>query len=224
MAAMVPFYSYKETRLNFDSTTQDCTISIHLPAHGASSRSSKRAQNRSSVTEATFAEDEAQYRQKYLASAASIYHRQYHKSPRSFLWRVLEDGKVLSIQSADISSLKDAPDYNLTLRLIFQDAIQPGCIALSDSEEHDVLSVFVLSENKHLYTFTLRPDFFRKASSTEDNVQDWCKSHNSTAFSIKTVHRMVALSADELLLSTNDGGLLSLKRKPGSDGKLRGQR
>jgi nuclear pore complex protein Nup160 len=64
MAAMGPFYAYKETRLNLDPATQGSTISIHLPSHGASTRSSKQAQKRSSDAEIPIAEDEGQYRQK----------------------------------------------------------------------------------------------------------------------------------------------------------------
>lgn len=219
MAAMGPFYAYKETRLNLDPAIQGSTISIHLPNHGASSWSSKQAQKRSSAAELAVAEDEGQFRQKYLATAASIYHRRHHKSPRSFLWRVLEDGKVLSIQPVDISRPTNAAEPNLTLRLTFRETIRPGCIAFSDSKDHDVLSVFVLTESKHLYTLSLRPDYFRKASSTEDNVRDWCKSYESSAFNFKTAHRMAALSADELVFSANDGSLLKLTRKSGGDGR-----
>jgi nuclear pore complex protein Nup160 len=128
---------------------------------------------------------------------------------------------VLSIRAVDVSRQPNAVDANLTLRLTFKDAIKPGCIAFSDSKDHDVLSAFVFTESNHLYTLSLRPDYFRKASSTDDNVGDWCKSYESSAYAFKKPHRMVALSADELLFSTNDGGLLKSTRKSGGDGRLR---
>lgn len=218
MATMVPFYAYKETKLNLDPATQSSTNFINLPPHGVPTWTSKQAQKRSFTAEFSVAEDEGQFKQKYLASAASIYYRQHHNSPRSFLWRVLEDGKVLSIRPVDISRPTNAVDPNLTLNLTFRETIKSGCIAFADSKDHDVLSAFVLTESKHLYTLTLRPDFFRKAASTEDNVGNWCKSYYSPGLNFKAAHRMVALSSDELLFSTIDGAILMLSRVPGGDG------
>ncbi|CZT48116.1 uncharacterized protein RSE6_08775 [Rhynchosporium secalis] len=218
MEPSLPTYSYKEIRLNLESTTQGCTVAVRLPSHGASTYSSRATQKRPHIVDVPVAEDENAFRARYLASEASIYHRTYHQSPRSFLWRILEDGKVLSIQSVDISKPSTVADANITLRLTLPSAIKPGCIALSDSKEHDVLSVFILVESKQLYTLTLRPDHFRRAVSTEDNVGDWCKTYSSAAFSLKAPHRLVALSADELLISTIDGALLRLGRGSGGDG------
>ncbi|PVH87374.1 hypothetical protein DL98DRAFT_649633 [Cadophora sp. DSE1049] len=220
MENSTPTYAYKETRLDLDSTTQGSTVAIRLPAHGASTYSSRSAQKRPHIAEIPIAEDENAFRARHLASAASIYHRTHHQSPRSFLWRILEDGKVLSIQSVDISKPSTVADANITLRLTLPSAIKPGCIALADSKEHDILSVFILTESKQLYTLTLRPDHFRRAASTEDNVGDWCKTYSSAAFSLKAPHRLVALSADELLISTVDGALLRLEKNSGGDGSV----
>jgi len=218
MANLGLFYSYKETRLDLEPTTQGSTVSIRLPPPGASTWPSKTAQKRSHITEIPVAEDESSFRQRHLATAASIYYRTHHKSPRSFLWRILEDGKVLVIRVVDVSSQVNAADANLSLRLSFPSRIIPACVAFSDSKEHDLLSAFVLTETNHLYTLTLRPDYFRKPSSTEDNVVDWCKSSLSSGVSVKKAFRLVALSTDELLLSTTDGGLLRLSRISGGDG------
>lgn len=216
---MGPFYAYKETRLDLDPATQGSTIAIRLPAYGASAWPSKTGQKRAHITELPISEDENAFKSRHLASAGSIYHRSYHTSPRSFLWRVLEDGKVLSIRAVDITKQRDSLDANLTLRLSFPNSIKPSCIAFSDSKEHDVLTVFVLTESKHLYTLNLRPEYFRRPSSTEDNVGDWCKSYLSSAFAFKAAHRMVALSADELLLSFVDGGLVRMSKPSGADGR-----
>lgn len=218
METSTPTYSYKETRLDLDSTTQGSTVAIRLPTQGASIYPSRNAPKRPHIAEIPIAEDENAFRARHLASAASIYHRTHYQSPKSFLWRILEDGKVLSVQSVDISKPSTVADANITLRLTLPSAVKPGCIALADSKEHDVLSVFLLTESKQLNTLTLRPDHFRKAASTEDNVGDWCKTYSSAAFSLKAPHRMVALSADELLISTIDGALLRLERNSGGDG------
>jgi len=219
MEAPSPFYAYKETRLDLDSATQGSTIAIRLPAHGASTNASRTTQKRSQSTEIPIAEDEVAFRRNHLATAASIYHRSHYKSPRSFLWRILEDGKVLSVRAVDVSRSSNSADANLTLRLTFPSPILPGCIALSDSKDHDILSIFVITDSKHLYTLTLRPDYFRRPLSTEDNVDDWCKSWVSNA-SFKHPHRLVALGADQVLISAHDGSLLKLDRSSGGDGML----
>ncbi|KAM0154005.1 hypothetical protein ACHAPG_006705 [Botrytis cinerea] len=216
MADKGHFYSYKEIRLNLDSSIQNSTIAIRLPAHGTPA--SRIIQKRPHITESPIAEDEKTFKQKYLATAGSIYHRTQDVFPRSYLWRVLEDGKVLSVQAVDVSKQQNTTDAHLTLRLQFPSAIKPGCIAFADCKEHDYVSAFVLTETHHLYTLRLWPDFFRNPTSTENNVGNWCKSYISSVFSFKKPHRMVALSANELLISNFDGGLLKLDRKSGGDG------
>lgn len=210
-------YTYRETRLDLDPSTQESTVLIRLPAPGASSST---AQRRPHLVDIPVAEKEETFKQRHLATAASIYHRVHHKSPRSFLWRVLEDERVLSIRAVDVSRQSNVPDANLTLRLSFPSRILPTCVALSDSAAHDVLSVFVMTESKYLYTLNLRPDHFRKPSSTEDNVGDWSKSYSSSSLTFKYCHRLVALEPDVLLVSFTDGGLLRLTRKSGGDGRL----
>ena len=214
MAKKFSVYQYKETRLDLDSAIQDSTVSIRLQGTSTWSKANYR------VGGIAVATDEDAFRRQHLASASSIYSRTHHKSPRSFLWRVLEDGKVLSLRAIDIS--KQSDDAFLTLRFTFPGAIRPACITFADSKEHDVLSVFVLLESNHLYTLTLRPDDFRKPSSTENRFADLSKSYASSPLGIKHPHRMVALAADEILISLYDGGLLKLVRKSGGDGKLSG--
>jgi nuclear pore complex protein Nup160 len=225
MDRKIPIYGYKETRVDLQPSSQGSTVAIRLPTHGTSIFPSRTALKRSHVIEFPAAEDEEIFRQRHLATASSIYHRAHHGSPRSILWRVLENSRVLSLQAVDISKdtlkhKKHAPAANstITLRLNFPNPILPSCIAFSDSREHDTLSVFVLTDNYHLYTLTLRPEHFQKSEASDGNVGDWCKTYLSSAFSFKHPHRLVALSADELLISLIDGGLLKLTRKSGGDG------
>jgi len=217
MDIQAPLYVFKETRINFDSALPNSTVLLRLPAPGASSRSARTSQKRPLISEIAPAEDENAFKLKHLASAASIYHRQHHSSPRSFLWRILEDGKALSITAVDLRKQENGPENPLTLRVNFTSPIRPGCVAFADAKEHDVLSVFALTESNYLYTLTLRPDFFRRRASTEDNVDDWCKTYLSTAFSFKHPHRLVAPRPGEVLISLHDGGLLRLDRQPGED-------
>jgi nuclear pore complex protein Nup160 len=207
-------FRHKETRLNTVSSIPASTVAIRLPAHGAPTWSSRTTQKRPLPVEVPPAEDETAFKQRYLASAASIYHRQYHTG-RSFLWKVLEDGKVFSIQAVDFAGELDASKAasgHLTLRFYLPSPIRPGCVALADSLKHDVLNVFFLTESNHLYTLTLRPEFFRRRSSTEDNVPEWCHTFHPAAFSFRHPHRLIAIDADELLVSTHEGALLRLER------------
>lgn len=217
MDTQIASYLYKETRINFDSALPNSTVILRLPVPGTLVRSGRSSQKRPHENEVKTSSDEKEYEKRHLASAASIYHRQHHKSPRSFLWRVLEDGKALAVAAIDLTKQENGPENPLTLRFIFGSAIRPGCIALADSKEHDVLTIHALTENNELYTLTLRPDFFRRRAATEDSTSDWCKIYVSSAFTFKHPHRLVAPTADELLVTLHDGGLLRLARKPGYD-------
>lgn len=219
MAEIVPSYLFKETRVNLDSAFSASTVNIRFPAQGFGGFTSRTAQKRSYVGDVFGAEDDKAFREKHLATAASIYHRRYHDSPKSFLWRILENSKVLAIRAVDICKQETTADANLTLRLTFPTAIRPSCVTFSDPKEHDVLSAFILTEGNQLYTLSLRPEFFRKACATEENIGDWCKTYVAGAFSFKHPHRLVALRAEELLVSLHDGMLLKLERKAGEDSK-----
>jgi nuclear pore complex protein Nup160 len=218
MADIAPFYLFKELRLSLEPAYPDSVITLRLPHAGQLSRTSQR---RIKPSELPSAEDEGAFAKKYLATSSSIYFRRNQKHPRSFLWRVLDDGKTLSIQSVDLSkSSKPMLDAPLILRLIFPNAIRPAGVVLSDSEAHEHLNVFVLASTNDLYTFTLRPDYFIRASAIEGNVSFWCKTFLPSSFSFRYPHRLAALSPQELLVSLHDGGLLKLSRRQDDDGML----
>ncbi|CCU74594.1 hypothetical protein BGHDH14_bgh06577 [Blumeria hordei DH14] len=153
----IPF-SYRETRLDLDSATQGSTTSISLPA--ASSSFSSINYKRQSRSDSQTSDDESSFRQKNLASSSAIYHRNYHHSPRSFLWRVTENERVLSVRIVDIFPYNSDDDTAMTLRLVFPHAILPDCVALSDFQEKDLLSIFVLTDAKQVWTLDIYPCFF----------------------------------------------------------------
>ncbi len=212
-----PVFGFKETRLNLACPRKGSSVNIRLPAEGTLS-SSRVLRKKYEIAEVPIAEDEKHFRLRQLATSSSIYYRKHHKSPRSILWRILEDGKVLALRVVDISKQPDAVEANLTLRFIFPSAIRSSCVALADPKEHDVLNVFVLLESG-LCTLTLRPDDFRRPASTESRIDDLSRSYASTQF-FRHALQMVALSADELLIALHDGGLLKLEKKSGGDGML----
>jgi nuclear pore complex protein Nup160 len=218
MADQEPFYLFKELRLNLEPACLDSVVTVRLPPHGQLSKTSQR---RVKPSELPPAEDEGAFAEKYLASSSSIYFRRNQKYPRSFLWRVLDDGKTLSIQSVDLSkSTKSTAGASLILRLAFTNTIRPAGVVLSDSKEHEHFNVFVLTSSDGLYTFTLRPEFFTRASAIEANVSFWCKIFLPSSFSFRYPHRLVAINPLELLISLHDGGVLKLSRKQEDDGMI----
>jgi nuclear pore complex protein Nup160 len=202
---------YKETRVNLEPASNASIVHIRLPAP-------TRSRDRRHFGLDKYGDDEGAYRTKNLATAASIYHRKYHNSPRSFLWRVLEDGTVLSLRAADVSKQQSAPDTNLILHLRFPNPIRASCVALADAPEHDALTVFALDHTNHLYTIVLRPDHFRKRSATENGVGDACKTHLAGTFSFKHPHRLAAISAYQVVVTFHDGGLIRFDRDGAHNG------
>ncbi|TQV95777.1 DNA repair protein rad51 [Cordyceps javanica] len=202
---------FKETRLNLEPPAAASIVTIRVPSlSGGSSRSNTKTDGA--------AEDETAFRRKNLASATSIYHRQHHDTPRNFLWRVLEDGFLLSVRAADVCCHSRAADAPLVLNFHFAVPIQPGCVALADPQEHDALCLFVLDTSSHLYTFTLRPDLFRKRTAVDAGLSDLAKVQAPAGLGFKYPHRMVAVSANTLLVTVNDGGMIRLDRNQADDG------
>jgi nuclear pore complex protein Nup160 len=110
-------------------------------------------------------------------------------------------------------------EYNVTLRLDFQEQILPHGVALADPEDHEILNVFVITASKTLHTLSLRPEFFRRTSSIDENVRDWCKTFSPAPLAFSHPHRLHASSPLELFISLDNGALLRLTRRAGDDGE-----
>lgn len=208
-------YLFKETRLNLEPPSSASVVSIRVPSKNGSGRSHRRTANDSSSTE-----DETSFRLKNLAVASSIYHRLWHDTPRSFHWRVLEEGTVLSIRAADVCKKDKALDTPLVLNFIFATPIQSGCVAFADPEEHDALCVHVLDQSSQLYTFTLRPEFFRRRTAIDAVLSELCKVQSPAGLSFKSPHRLVAVSARTLLVTVSDGGMIRFDKTRSHDCEL----
>jgi nuclear pore complex protein Nup160 len=206
-------YLFKETRLNLEPPSSSLIVNVRLPGSN-----SNRGQRNKQAPDATV-EDVPSFRSKHIAVASSVFHRKWHDSPRSFLWRVLEDGSVLSIRVMDIYMKDKGSDLPLVLNFHFTTPIQPNCIAFADPQEHDALCIFVIDQSYHLWTFTLRPDLFRKRSAVDAGLSEVAKRHVPTGLSFKHPHRMVALTTDTLLVTVNDGGMMRFDRTSPTDCK-----
>ncbi|KAG5657133.1 hypothetical protein KAF25_001722 [Fusarium avenaceum] len=199
-------YLFKETRVNLDPPTSSSIVTIRVPSNSIHSRNHRKPAQQNQ------AEDETTFRLKNLATYSSIYHRIWHDTPRSFLWRILEDGTLLSIRAVDVCKKTQAAEYPIVLNFHFSVPIQPGCVAFSDPEEHDSLCVFVLDQAYQLYSFTLRPDLFKKRSAVDAGLSDLGKVQAPAGLGFKHPHRMIAVNAETLLVTVNDGGMIRLDK------------
>jgi nuclear pore complex protein Nup160 len=205
-------FLFKETRLSLDLSPTSSIVHVRLPGQASSSRASSRKLN---GTDSSVFLGERDFRAQTLAAASSIHHRRHHQSPRSFLWRVLDEGHVLSLRAFDLTREEHQLEAPLTVHIHFATPIQPACIALSDPKDHDALVVFVLDQASLLHSFTLRPDSFRKRSAADlDSANEW-KAYTPSVFSFKQAHRLVAITSDLVLITMHDGGLLKLEKNQG---------
>jgi nuclear pore complex protein Nup160 len=210
---------YKETKVDARPTAPGSIIQISVPSPDVNERQTKISILPSTAFHEHATRDEEGFAKRYLATQSSVYFRQRKTYPRSFLWRVVDDNRFLEIRSVDLTkSANEVHEAHLTLRLEFQDQIIPHGVALADPEDHEVLNVFIITSTRHLHTFTLRPEFFRRAASIDENVADWCKICRPAPLAFAHPHRLHASGPLELFISLDSGALLRLRRKAGDDG------
>lgn len=208
---------YKEARLGLESPPSSV---VHVRFTSGSSSSSSSL---SRATPRPAADDEKAYRANNLATASSIYYRKYHSSPRGIIWRVLENGTILSLRAADVRM----PSHNdvdppLTLNLHFPNGIRPGCIGFSDHKGQDALCIYAIDQANQLYSITLRPDHFKKRSATDGGgMGEACKTYSPPGFGFKHPHRLVVVNPDQLIVTMHDGGILRFDKNNHHDGTPR---
>lgn len=218
MTTLIAPYLYTEARLDIEPTYPNSTL--HIPTESTSLFSGRK---RARPDDGDADQDEDSYARKHIATEGSIFFRRKNKSPRSFLWRVLEDRKLLEIQSVDlVQSRRSTQESVLSYALTFANPIRHNGVAFADPEERDSLEIFVLTEKNELYTFSLRKDILLKGSvptSTDFDPSSCYKCFTPSSFSFRHPYKLVATSSLELLISLHDGGLLRLDRKAGENGR-----
>ena len=163
--------------------------------------------------------NEEEFRTRNIASSSSIYFRNANRYPRVILWRCVENNRTLELRSLDLSKAEEENrEANVVLRIGFSSAIHNHGVAISDSTEDDLVSVFVLTSNNDLYTLSLRPSYFCKTAASEDDSDRWCKSFRPSSLSISSLYRLSACGPCQILLALSDGRLVRLTRKQGDDG------
>ncbi|KAL1306833.1 hypothetical protein AAFC00_005489 [Neodothiora populina] len=217
MSSTVAPYLYTEARLNIEPTYSNSTLHISTEPTGLFS-----GRKRSRPIESDVDQDEDSYAKRHIATEGSIFFRRSSRSPRTFLWRVLQDRNLLEIQSVDLAQSKqNTQESVLTFALSFANPIRLNGIAFADPEQHDALEVFVLTTSNELFTFTLSKGVLLRDSvptSEEFDTSTCWKMYKPTSFSFKNPYKLVATSSLELFISLHDGSLLRLDRKAGDSG------
>jgi len=205
-------YAFKETRVSLEASSSTFIVNIRVPP--PNSRTSHRRHN----ADGKDTDEENVFALKNLASSSTIFRRRVHASPRSFLWRVLEDGLVLSVRAVDVFRQDVSPEAPYILNFHFPSSIQQSCVALAEPENNDALCIFVIDQAGNLYSFTLRTDNFRRRAS-DSSVKDGCSVFSSQSLSNGQPLRLVVASADRILVTLRDGGLVRLDRNTTGDCK-----
>lgn len=207
---------FKETRVDLEPTPGS-VIRIEIPSTSAFAVRSR--QQRRILKNTTDHRDESLFKKCHIATTGSLYFGRSKRHPRNFLWRVLQEGKVLELRSIDLSkSSGETREALFIIQLCFPDELKHGGTALADTEDRDMLSVFALTRGNELFTFTLRKDFFCYAAASEEDVSRWCKVAKPATFSISTPHSLIAASLRQLIISLSDGRVLRLTRNNDEDG------
>ena len=165
--------------------------------------------------------DEESYASKQFAQEGTVFFRSKSRTPRSFLWRVVEDRKVVEVQCVDLvrSTGTEGNSRQLCFRLDLGRGIVRKCVALADPEEADALDIFVLTTGGELVTFTLKKDLLGRETAPSDVDPTRCfRVYSSPSLQFRHAYRMVAVSSLEILISLHDGGLMRLQRQPNETG------
>ena len=211
-------YLLKETRVDLEPDLVSSVIEFQVPSSAISFSRASRPK-RQVLRNLPACKNEEDSSISTLASASSVYFSQSDRYPRSFLWRLLEDNKVLEIRSVDLSKdYEEEDEASLVLRFCFPAIIRPGGIALTDTEDQSGLNAFALTTSNELYTLNIRRSAFCQASASEQDLERWCKSFKPASTNLSPPHQFVVASSLEIFIALNDGRLLQLTRSSGSDG------
>jgi hypothetical protein len=160
--------------------------------------------------------DEETYARKHLASEASVFFRRKSRSPRSFLWRVLDDRRLLEMQCVDLVQEREysQKEGSLTFHIELPAEIVKGGIAFADPEETDALEVFVLTTDNELFTITLKKDLLaRNTPPAEFDPATVVKKFTPSSLGFRHPYRMIAVNSLEIVISLDEGSLLRLDRQ-----------
>ncbi len=211
---------YVETAIHLTPPTSDLVITRPIPSASSLQILPRPGSSRARTSPTPGqAKDGVSYSQQFLASQGSVYFRCGKAYPRTFIWRVLDSNRVLELRCADLARSEHEPrEALLTIRLEVQNGIAPGGVELSDTEDQDVLHVFIITTHKELHTLAVPLDFFTNAENSKADSRKWCKTFVPSSFTIDTPHRLYAHTPFELFVALDSGRLQRLTRKAEDDG------
>lgn len=211
-----PIHLFKEIRTDLEYAPSS-VIQVHLPSSSAFTVR-PRQQHRILKTSPCY-KDEDDFSKQFLATSSSIFFGRISSYPRSILWRVLQDRKVLELRSQDLSKNdSQTRRAGFTLQFLFPIPIKQRGIALVDGLQGRYINVFLLTMNNEIYTLNIDRDFFCNRSILESDVSRWCKIFKPATFSISTPHCLISNHARHVVVSLADGRLLQLTRGGEDDG------
>lgn len=217
-APLASLNAFTEARVDLEPVGQGPVVQIQLPSTGTFGRASRL--HRRVLPTAAVCQDEETYTRSCLASASSIYFSHSRIYPRSFLWRLLDNGKVLELRSVDLSKHdRESREATVILQLGLPSAIRKGCVALADDGQ-DTLSVFAVTKSNELFHLAIRTTFFCDAAASEEDIDRWCSSFSPSTMC--NIVRLVSASPQQLVATLDDGAIMKLNRNSGRspDGSL----
>ncbi|KIX95127.1 uncharacterized protein Z520_09043 [Fonsecaea multimorphosa CBS 102226] len=210
---------YTETAFQVTSATADSVVHLRVPRKNGSYDKSKSSSTRSESGRA-WRKDQQSYSSHVLASQSSIYFRSSKTYPRTFYWKVVNNGRVLHIQCADFArSEADLNEAYFTIQFEFQDQIIPRGVTFADSDNLDEISAFVCTDKNEIFNLRVPTSAFRDTRVLQsENLGQWCQPLDSSTLGIDTVYRIYASTPLVVVISFASGRLQRLKRRSVQDG------
>ena len=212
---------FKEVRVDIQPKSPGSVIQFRIPSSTALTFTRASLPQRSIPKNLPSPKTEEDFVRSNLATESSIFFGRAGRYPRSFLWRILNDGLGLRIQSVDLSKrIERREEASYILEFTFPGAIRPRGVAFAEIEDRDTISVFVLTASNELYTLTLKGSFFCSARTSQVELKKWCQVFKPGSLNFTTPNCLLAKSSLELILGLDDGRLMRLTRKDGGDGSV----
>lgn len=208
---------FKEVPTSLDTLAREVVIRIPLPS---SSTLAVRSRQQARIIKGTPSfKDEDAFNKQYVASSSSIFFGYPSSYPRSILWRLLQEDKVLELRSLDFSKDEQEPkEASYILQLQFPVPVKRGGVALADIEGGQYVFVFALTKANDLYTCVILKEFFCQPTAINEDTGSWCKVYRPATFSMSSPHRIVCGGSTQLVVSLTDGRLLQLTKSRDGDG------
>ncbi|KAJ9602099.1 hypothetical protein H2200_013459 [Cladophialophora chaetospira] len=204
---------YTETAFQVTPATAASVVNLRIPRKNGAYDRSKYSSKKSDKGDST--KDEQTYSAQYLASQSSIYFRESKTYPRTFQWKVVNDGKVLEVQCADFArSEGDTKEAYLTLRFEFQDQITARGVTFADLNNTDEIHAFVSTDKNEVFNLRIPTNAFRDSQVLHDeNLTQWCQPLDNSILGIDTLYRIYARSPLHIFISFASGRLQRMTRK-----------